>query len=97
MFAKDKRIAVAIRDDGVGGLVIEIVRNRIVAHGILSTGNGERPVCMSCQLGFINVTPFPPQSPHRPLRRKTSLDAFAPHRMMNGAKATGAPRPQARQ
>jgi hypothetical protein len=74
-----------------------ILGERIAAHHILSIGNGDSPICAPAQLGCINVTPLPPQLPHRPLCRRTSLEASAPHRMINGARATGTPRPHARQ
>jgi hypothetical protein len=52
-----------------------------------SAGNGHTPVSESFQLGCRSVAPLLPQ---RTDRRNVSLDALAPQRIRNGARAAGA-------
>jgi hypothetical protein len=74
---------------------VEVQPARGCADTILSTGNGSAPSCVPFQLGQMIVTTLPPHTAHRALRLRTSPDASAPHRMMNGASAAGMPLPHA--
>jgi hypothetical protein len=60
------------------------------ARNYLTVGNGRKPMLFPPQLGCCNVAPLLPQAVQRARWLSTSLDAFGPQRMTNGARAAGA-------
>jgi hypothetical protein len=63
----------------------------------LPTGKPTKPLSTPPQLGCMTVAPLPPQGAHRADRRRMSLEAFGPNRMMSGASAFGTLRQHPRQ